>query len=148
MFWGVIHLTAAGWHVFCRLELRMRRGLQFVAVLVLGFLAGAPVLGGLACAVQPVMGSGCPMDMSNMASDCPMSRAGVQECQLDCCARSQNAVAAQDVVFFKQRHVVTDPLWAPDGTTYEAPRELAASVMSVPETSSPPVYILNRVFRI
>ena len=125
----------------------MKRGLQFVAVLIVSFLAGAPVLAGLACAAQPVAGSDCPMDMSNMANDCPMSHASVRECPLDCCARSQSVVVAQDVVFLKQRHVV-EPLAVPGGVADGARRELAVADLSVRAMSSPPVYILNRVFRI
>jgi hypothetical protein len=125
----------------------MKRGFQFVALLIVSLLAGAHVLAGFACAMQPVAGSDCPMGMSNMASDCPMSHMSVQECPMGCCARSQRVVVSQDLVFLKQRHVV-EPLAVPNGVTDRAQRELAVADMSARETSSPPVYILNRVFRI
>lgn len=88
------------------------------------------------------------MDMSNMASDCPMLRASVQECPLDCCARSQNVVATQDVAFFKQRHVAIEPFLVVGDIAHGAQQETAVAALPVPEASSPPVYILNRVFRI
>jgi hypothetical protein len=125
----------------------MKRGLQFIALLTVSLLAGAHVLAGFVCAMQPVAGSDCPMGMNNMANDCPMSRMSVQECPMGCCARSQRVVVAQDLMFLKQRHV-TEPLVTPNGVTDGTQRELAVADLSVQAMSSPPVYILNRVFRI
>jgi hypothetical protein len=122
----------------------MKRTLQLVAVLVMGLLAGAPVLAGVRCVMSAAgMASACPMDMSNMGSDCPMPRMDVLACVSDCCAQQAPAVTAKQLVAEKASPATAMPLPTP------AVKVVWAGVLlRVPETSSPPVYVLNRVFRI
>src|ERR1700742_2379143 len=118
----------------------MRRGIQFVAVLVMGLLAGGPAFAGVRCVMSAAnTASACPMDMSNMGSDCPMPRMDVLACVSDCCARQAPAVTAKELVAEKASPVTAMLLPTP------AVKPVWNSVqLHVPETSSPPVYVLNR----
>jgi hypothetical protein len=121
----------------------MRRGLQFVAVLVIGLLAGVPSLAGIACERGPASAASvCPMGMSGMENDCLMPRMDVLACVQDCCLKPLSTLAAKPGIVVKASIGVR---------TVPAPAvklALAAAARDVPETDSPPVYILNRVFRI
>jgi hypothetical protein len=122
----------------------MRRGLQLVALLVIGFLAVGPVFAGVRCVMSAAdAASACPMDMSNMGSDCPMPRMDVLACVSDCCARQAPAVTAKQWIAEKAAPVAAMPV-------LPATVKLVwnGALLHVPETSSPPVYVLNRVFRI
>ena len=114
-----------------------------MAVLVIGLLAGAPVWAGLHCLVTAAeAASACPMGMSGMSNDCPMTRMDVLACGKDCCAQQAPAVTAK--------------LWLAEKAspgTVVLPIPVAKLILTrvdrdVPEMSSPPVYVLNRVFRI
>ena len=122
----------------------MRRGLQFVGLLVIGLLAAGPAFAGLHCVMSAAdVASACPMDMSNMGSDCPMPRMDVLTCVSDCCAQQAPAVTAKQLVAEKAPPVAAMPL-----LTATVKLVWDGAALRVPETNSPPVYVLNRVFRI
>jgi hypothetical protein len=122
----------------------MRRTLPFAAVLAIGLLIIGPAFAGVRCVMSAAdAASACPMDMSNMGSDCPMPRMDVLACVSDCCAQQAPAVTAKHWVAEKAFTVAEMPV-----LTVTEKLVWDGIALRVPETNSPPVYVLNRVFRI
>ncbi|HWE84777.1 MAG TPA: hypothetical protein VG267_07520 [Terracidiphilus sp.] len=127
----------------------MKRVLQFAATLVILLLAGQPAFAGLACAMSGTMqASSCPMSMSAMSADCPMMHGVAPECTQDCCNGTAPKPALLLAVPAKPNLVAGSAAVSPvvEARLSAAPRQdwLPAMV----ESSPPPHYILNRVFRI
>jgi hypothetical protein len=133
----------------------MKRLLPLAALLVICLLAGQPVLSSLACVdgmAVPCVPS-CPMAMGEMATgmapDCPMEgMTAAESCPQTCCANHVLEAVLQQAPPDKAR-------LAHLGPSYGFVNATAASEPSSPVTapfelrsSSPPRYILNRVFRI
>ncbi|HUB51477.1 MAG TPA: hypothetical protein VL986_04990 [Terracidiphilus sp.] len=129
----------------------MKRLLQIAAVLVIGLMAAQPVLSSLDCAARMASSCapGCPMAMSVMAPDCAMTgMSATQDCTQNCCSRNSVEAMLLQVSTGKARTASSIPA-AILATTTSAPvvaipAEAALDVRS----SSPPRYIVNRVFRI
>ena len=129
----------------------MRRCLQFVAVLVIAFLAAQPAAALITCAFDPSpIPSACPMEMTGMnamGAGCPMSpNLGTSGCAQDCCthpaAASVTAIAlVKPRLNLPQRleQQLAIPIAQP--VTGDAP-------LAAPTFSPPPRYILNQTFRI
>lgn len=123
----------------------MKRLAQFAAFLVIALLAmqpalaATPCLSGAAAPCQP----GCPMSMSSMGADCPMAAA---VCLGSCCT-----VATPQAV---ANLAPPEPLAIPAGVALvnplalQAPASLSRAACCAAPFASPPLYLLNQVFRI
>jgi hypothetical protein len=128
----------------------MKRLFQCVCTLVVVLLAGHPVLEELACSLH--MGDGraaCSMAMSEMSPDCPMagqrSQAG---CVQSCCNHALPQTAVLLSAPAKPKSVAAAVLTLagltlPHPHLAYTPRRATAAA-----ASSPPIHLLNRVFRI
>jgi hypothetical protein len=129
----------------------MKHLLKTAGLLIIGLLAAQPVLSSLSCAagLAAACARGCPMAMSSMAPDCPMSGMSDSEsCAQNCCPQNTiNAVlprAARD----KSKVTIHIPVAAFAGAFASARFENPALGSLDPRADSPPIYILNQVFRI
>lgn len=124
---------------------------KIVSVVVVGLLAVAPVLAGLPCAasVHPACAAEGPMAMSGMGADCPMAgQMAAGGCPQDCCA---SAIAqAVTLVAAPERLRLVAAASPPVVAAEVAVHGRAPTVFAETEAraSSPPPYLLNRVFRI
>jgi hypothetical protein len=129
----------------------MKHLLKSAVLLVIGLLAAQPVLSSLNCAagLAAACAPGCSMAMSSMAPDCPMSGMSATEgCPQNCCTQnSVNAVlpkAATD----KSKVTIHVPVAALASVDAAAGPEKPAAESLDARIDTPPLYILNRVFRI
>jgi hypothetical protein len=128
----------------------MRRLAQFAALLVIGILMGQPVAEALECSRQMcAMPSACPMEMSAMPPDCPMTQPMPSvECVPSCCGHARPQPAGLNNA--PMEPVKVQAVLLPAAILTEPSVEAAAAVVQpVPiVSSSPPRFLLNRVFRI
>ena len=124
----------------------MKRLFQFMAIAMAGLVAAQPALAGLLCAA-PV--SACPVAMTDMGPGCPMAgRMAADNCPLTAYLRAMPQSLAS--VASPARPKVESPAGA-QSSTFVLPTVVGsrlASGAAAAEASSPPLYLLNRVFRI
>jgi hypothetical protein len=127
----------------------MKRIAQCVAVLAIALLMVQPVLAGSNCILGAAAAcvEGCPM--AGMGADCPMQSPMLSSgCPMDCCGHA--VMQATEPVAAADRARVAVQVSALTGR----PEILAAAAddlragMEARDASPPPIYILNRVFRI
>jgi hypothetical protein len=127
----------------------MKRQFQLFALLLTALLAGGPSLAAAACALNNLaMGADCPMGMAEMGADCPMAQdLTTADCSQDCCNRAQSQAVVIPGIPVRPKLLVATLHFA---LLAELPRVETASIESEPlrVSSSPPRYILLRVFRI
>ena len=129
----------------------MKRLAQLAAILVIGLLAVQPAFSGQPCsfgATQPCV-PGCPEAMNGMGPDCAMARGmAASACPLSCCVRSPLTA----LVAFESSQRLEIPVAAvPFALPLLGPvpgRVPSLYPPLVVRASSPPPYLLNRVFRI
>lgn len=127
----------------------MKRAIQIFAVTLISLLAAGPAWAAVSCALgNTAMGASCPMGMPQMGADCPMAQdLAMTYCSQDCC----NGTMSQAIVFPgipAQSKIATT---APGVLSLNARRTGASAdhePFSLAVTTSPPRYLLLRVFRI
>ena len=129
----------------------MKRLAQFVAILAMAFLVIPPALAGVICtpAESAACVPSCPMAMDSMGADCPMvGQAMASECPLNCCAQNALHAVAPLVPSEKVRLAISLLAAVLPGAplTIGAQASLFAPLEN--KAVSPPIYILNQVFRI
>jgi hypothetical protein len=148
----VIPRTYSAQHPALSLVLRMKRLFQFVAVLVIAFLAVQPAQALINCAFEPSpIASACPMEMSGMNAmgvGCPMSNnMETSGCAQDCCTHPAAASATAIAAPVKPRlnllpQHLEQQLAIPTAQPVDSDSPLA------PPTFRTPRYILHQAFRI
>jgi hypothetical protein len=128
----------------------MRRAFQFAAAILALSLAVQP-LATAACGMASP--ASCPlgmsMGMSQMSPDCPMAQQmGDTVCMQDCCNHAVPRTAAPAVAPAKRRVGTVIAVTATAVAAPATPRPRPAIGSPAPVSSSPPHYILYRVFRI
>jgi hypothetical protein len=127
----------------------MQRASKIVGILLMLLLAVGPASAEVACVLGDAqMGSACPMGMATADADCPMTHAlSAGDCSQDCCNLNTAITQVVNAVLVKQKLTLSAPqiAWiAPTTVEAKSRFELLPSVAA----SSPPRYILLRVFRI
>jgi hypothetical protein len=129
----------------------MKRLTQLATVAVIALLVVTPALASLPCTsgLRAACAGDCPMMMNGMGTDCPMAgRETAGGCSPNCCAAaaSQVAVFAVTPKKLKLASGVSTPVVIGEAVA----QEQSAAIDSQTETraTSPPHYLLNRVFRI
>jgi hypothetical protein len=130
----------------------MKRLIQIVAIFTIGFLVVQPALASLPCSFgTPVTCvSGCPMAMSGMSPDCPMtgmSSVNATDCPQNCCSKVFALAMAPPAVTQRLRLIAVTAIPASPMTAFE-PDMFRAQRPLESRTASPPRYILLKVFRI
>jgi hypothetical protein len=124
----------------------MKRLVQFAAVALVGLVGAQPALAGLLCAAPA---AACPMAMTDMGPDCPMSGAmAAAECPLTAYLHAIPQSVASVAATGRPK---AEPPASAHGAAPVMPlahRTLVALNATAAEASSPPLYILHRVFRI
>lgn len=112
-------------------------------------LAGLPTAEALTCPLRGSDLAACPMSMSAAHADCPMEQqAAANKCLLDCCNCGLPKLAGPIVVTVQGKQGIPVLFVALDASGRDAERAVAAASDVPIVSSSPPRYILNRVFRI
>jgi hypothetical protein len=120
-------------------------------MLAIAFFAAQPVLAAIACApAQPAAGvPECPMAMDGMGADCPMAGlASANECSPNCCTRVFPQALAPFVTSEKLRLALSIAFIALPVAPATAKASAASFTRIETRSASPPLYILNQVFRI
>lgn len=127
----------------------MKRATQILSVLLVLILGTGPAWAALGCASDPGMGSACPMGASAMDADCPMahSLAG-PDCSRDCCELQTPTADVLNALTSKPSPVKALPAVAAVPVAFAVEGASHPVVMLDLAGSSPPRYILLRVFRI
>jgi len=123
---------------------------QFAAVVVMALLAGLPAAQVLTCPLRAeAAAAACPMGMSEASANCPMAPGMIaNECLRDCCNCGLQKLSGPATVRVHPKPAVPVQFRALAELTAESDRAAwAAKDVPVP-SSSPPKYILHRVFRI
>lgn len=128
----------------------MKRLLQLAAVLVVTLLAGLPTAEALTCPLRVGAASATyPLGMSETGANCPHSpEAAANECLRDCCNCGLPKLVGPIAVRAKQRQGVPVQFVGLVALHADAERAVAGAPHGPIVSSSPPRYILNRVFRI
>lgn len=126
---------------------KMNRQLKFTALLIIGILAARPVLSNLYCAVRMITSCAqkCPMG-AVAAAECPMTR--MVGASPNCCAYNSFEAVLRRAAHEKTK---VEPLSFAAVQAEAATSDVGLSISAVavfPRTSSPPRYVVNRVFRI
>jgi hypothetical protein len=128
----------------------MKRQFQLFALLLTALLAGGPSLAAAACMLNnTAMGGSCPMAMAKMDADCPMAQSlAAADCSQDCCNRAQSPVLVIPGIPVKPK-VLATPLHF-EQLAAMSPAKAAFTPASLPfhVAASPPLHVLNCVFRI
>lgn len=128
----------------------MKRFIQFAAVLTIALMAGSPVAEALACSTLMGEGTGaCTMGMSEMGTDCPMAQPmAAGGCAQECCNHALPLVPAPLLIPVKPRIASPSQFIALILASPDAEQAAIAKSTGPSPSTSPPRYILNRVFRI
>jgi hypothetical protein len=126
----------------------VRRLLKITAILVIGILTARPVLSSLACTVRMVASCAphCPMEMSAMGAECPMS--GMIGTPQNCCSLNVVVAVLPRAAQPKTKAALLSLVPAALGAASVSAQPFTTPVSSSPRASSPPRYVVNRVFRI
>ncbi len=123
--------------------------LQFAAAAVVLMLAGQPALAGVACAMSEMPpAAACPMSTHEMGDDCPFAHDVPQDCSQDGCCRTAPMAVLAPAAPAQPKQVAASVPISPQSEMQAAE---AAQLAWQPEpavSGSPPLYLLNRVFRI
>ena len=129
----------------------MKRIVQFAAILAIALLLVQPALAASACLFGPAVAcvTGCPMAMGGMRPNCPMSSQMVaSSCPMDCCSHSASQ-ATEPVATADKMRAVAQPLTLAEFAVIPISNPaLAAREINEIRGVSPPLTILNQVFRI
>jgi hypothetical protein len=131
----------------------MRRAFQFAAAILALSVAVQPLATAATCEMaSPAscpLGMSMSMSMSEMSPDCPMAQQmGDTVCMQDCCNHAVPRTAAPAVAPAKRRVGTVIAVTATAVAAPATPRPRPAIGSPAPVSSSPPHYILYRVFRI
>lgn len=129
----------------------MKRLAYFVCLLVIALPALQLAVFGLPCVFGPTAACvpGCPMQMSGMSPDCPMAvRTLHANCERNCCSHPRLQTIGPLAASDKLRLVALAPSTIePAQASVPDPIFLAQTGIEI-RSASPPIYILNQVFRI
>ncbi len=126
----------------------MKRVSQFAAVIMVLLLGVQPALAGVACARIGAMRTACPMCIGAMGADCPMAHAVAADCTTNCCNQTILKAVVLPAAPAKPRSAATNA-WMSTAVDLQAaavPR--SGCLPPATASSSPPRYLLSRVFRI
>lgn len=128
----------------------MKRMLQFAAVAVVMLLAGLPTAEALTCPLRADAASAaCPMGMSETQANCPMALGiSTSECLRDCCNCGLPKLVGPVAVQVHPKQCLPVQFVALAALNAGVERAVAAAPDEPTVSSSPPRYILHRVFRI
>lgn len=129
--------------------MQMKRAFQFAAIFAVLLMAGQPVLAAASCDMGMASSSAtCPMGMSEMSSDCPMAHGLTAECAQNCCNHSSPKAMTLPAAPAKPRLLAA-------GVTVSPVTEFDFAVAAhsdwqpaIATASPPPLYLLDRAFRI
>jgi len=123
----------------------MKKRLQIAAVMLAGLLAAQPSIAALACQAN----AGCSMGMSEMGPNCPMTRSQAADaCTPGCCDHAAAALSREWATLAKPEALAQNAVLS-CARESGPPMMFSGSVGSCSlAASSPPRYILYRVFRI
>jgi len=129
----------------------MKRAFQIAGILLIILLGAGPASAAVGCVLgSSAMGPSCPMGMTAMDADCPMSHAlAAGDCSQDCCNRTAPIAQVVNAVPVKPKYAAANLQMAVLAvpTVVEGRYSRPAVFLSF-AASSPPRYILLRVFRI
>lgn len=129
---------------------QMKRVFQIAAALVVLLMAGQPLLAAATCEMgMAASPASCPMGMREMGPDCPMA----QGMSAECVTRCFNCAAAKDLVLpavpAKPKVIAAEFTASPEIAWRVAEHAHPAFLDPATNNSSPPPpYLLNCVFRI
>ena len=127
----------------------MKRIVQFAAVVVVSLLAGLPFAEVLTCPLSAeAVSAVCPMGINEASADCPMAQLAANECLRDCCNCGLPKLVGPIAVSVQAKLGVPVQFVGLAASGGEAQRAMPAAPDEPTVSSSPPRYILNRVFRI
>jgi hypothetical protein len=128
----------------------MKRLVQFTAVLVVTLLAGMPTAEALTCPLRAMADSAiCPAGMTNSSANCPIAQAAAaNECLRDCCNCGLPKLIGPIAVRVSPKQGVTVQFVGLHTLHANTGGAIATKPDEPVLSSSPPRYILNRVFRI
>jgi len=128
----------------------MKRAFTIAGFLLVVLLGAGPASAALGCVLSnSAMGPSCPMGMAAMDADCPMSHARASvACSQDCCNRTAPVAIVLNGIPVKPKFVAA--VLPMTGLTLPTATEGNSRSVALPSyaVSSPPRYILLRVFRI
>jgi hypothetical protein len=121
----------------------MKKLFQLLTAFAISLLAAQPALAALSCetAVR------CTMGASETGASCPMAPA-LGECSTDCCAQSLLPADQSWAATAKSRALDADHAIVVDVVARHAESATASLPFDPVDVSSPPRFILHRVFRI
>jgi len=127
----------------------MKRAFTIAGLLLVVLLGAGQASAALACVLSnSATGPSCPMGMAAMDADCPMSHALASvDCSQDCCNRTAVAIVLNGIPVKPKFVAAVLPM---TGLTLPTATEGNSCSVTLPSyaVSSPPRYILLRVFRI
>lgn len=128
----------------------MKRMVQFAVVVVVTVLAGLPTAEALTCPLRAAAKSAaCPTGMIETSADCPMARLmAADECLRDCCNCGLPKLVGPVAVPVYPKPGMPVQFVALAALNAGAEHAVATTFDGPMVSSSPPRYILNRVFRI
>ena len=129
-----------------RLNVRMKRLAQFVAIIAVALLAVQPAAEALTCATV----KHCAMGMSvGMGPTCSMARVQVLgDCLPGCCAHSRPAASTAWAAPAKPKVPAIAFVFIAVNEGKAHRWDIAGSPKNLMAPSSPPLFVLHRVFRI
>jgi hypothetical protein len=128
----------------------MKRAFSIVGFLLILLLGAGPASTALGCVLSnSAMAPSCPMGMSAMDPDCPMSHAiAAADCTQDCCNRTAPVATVLSGIPVKPKLVAAALPMASLTVPTAAEGYRRSDILPAYAASSPPRYILLRVFRI
>jgi len=128
----------------------MKRPFQLFALLLTALLAGGPSLAAAACMLSTAaMGPSCPMKMAKMDADCPMAQSlAAAGCPQDCCNRAQSPALLIPVIPVKPKLLAIALHFEPLAAMSPAKTAFTPESLPFRVAASPPLHVLNCVFRI
>jgi hypothetical protein len=128
----------------------MKHMAQFAAVVVVALLVGFPAAQVLTCPLRAsTISADCPLGVNTAAPECPMShQVAANECLRDCCNCGLPKLVGPTAGPLHLKPGTPVQFVALDASGRDAAHGAAATPDVPTVTSSPPRYILNRVFRI
>lgn len=123
---------------------------QFAVVVVVMLLAGLPTAEALTCPLRAAaVSAACPMGVAETSANCPMAHLiPADECLRDCCNCGLPKLVGPIAVPVYPKPGMPVQFVALAALSADAERAVAIAPDGPLVSSSPPRYILNRVFRI
>ncbi|HEY2468046.1 MAG TPA: hypothetical protein VGI45_09410 [Terracidiphilus sp.] len=128
----------------------MKRLIQIFAVTLIGLLTAGPAWAAVSCALDnSAMGASCPMGMAHMDADCPMSHAmAMMDCSQDCCNRTLPQALVLPGIPLKSKILAPAQGMFTLSVAQTTETRANSEPVSPRVSTSPPRYLLLRVFRI